>query len=330
LGEKLAPLLAKLDRSARDALVAQATATLLQVVEDAAYRMQIWVSGLNSENAWVGKIYNMSDEALDRFKKCEIASRMSSIMSREDIITLLIAPRDTEAPGGCVSLQAAQSPIDRAAVTCIAVNITCGFLEHEVAAVQEAAIDAIRGQSTKKTWALRFNLSSGPAQFLMQRMVDHFFEQATAKVGLLTPALRDDQERVVAQLLACTSSGRTIPDLGQAMERARAMRLNEQLDEQGLIEAIRNGESRMATAMLAVAADLPSSSVDRAASLRSAKGLVSIVWKAGFSMRVAVPLQMSLARLSPTTILHPNPGGGFPLAVDEMRWQVDFFAGNWH
>ena len=132
LGEKLAPLLAKLDRSARDALVAQATATLLQVVEDAAYRMQVWVSGLNSENALVGKIYNGGDEAIDRVRKYEIASRMSSIMSREEIITLLIAQRDSEVPGECVSFQAAQSPIDRAAVTCIAVNITCGFLEHEV------------------------------------------------------------------------------------------------------------------------------------------------------------------------------------------------------
>ena len=31
-----------------------------------------------------------------------------------------------------------------------------------------------------------------------------------------------------------------------------------------------------------------------------------------------------LARLNPSTILRPTPSGGFPLAVDEMRWQLEF------
>ena len=66
--------------------------------------------------------------------------------------------------------------------------------------------------------------------------------------------------------------------------------------------------------------------MDRAASLRSAKGLISLVWKAGFTMRVAVALQTLLARLAPDAVLMAGPGGGFPLAVEEMRWQLEFLA----
>jgi len=80
----------------------------------------------------------------------------------------------------------------------------------------------------------------------------------------------------------------------------------------------------MATAMLAVAAGVPASVVDRAATLRSAKALVSLVWRAGFSMQVAGPLQSLLARTSPDTVLRGGPSGAFPLAIDEMRWQIDF------
>jgi hypothetical protein len=33
-----------------------------------------------------------------------------------------------------------------------------------------------------------------------------------------------------------------------------------------------------------------------------------------------------LARLSPDAMLRPTTAGGFPLAIDEMRWQVDFLT----
>ena len=66
--------------------------------------------------------------------------------------------------------------------------------------------------------------------------------------------------------------------------------------------------------------------VERAAALRSTKGLVSLVWKAGFSMRVAGPVQSVLARLPPTSILSATADGGFPLALEEMRWQLEFLS----
>ena len=39
-------------------------------------------------------------------------------------------------------------------------------------------------------------------------------------------------------------------------------------------------------------------------------------------MRVAGALQTLLARLTPDAVLAAGPGGGFPLAVEEMRWRV--------
>ena len=73
-----------------------------------------------------------------------------------------------------------------------------------------------------------------------------------------------------------------------------------------------------------MAAGVPASVVERAATLRSAKALVSLVWRAGFSMQVAGPLQTLLARTPPGAVLRGGPGGAFPLAIEEMRWQIDF------
>jgi hypothetical protein len=52
--------------------------------------------------------------------------------------------------------------------------------------------------------------------------------------------------------------------------------------------------------------------------------MVSLTWKAGFSMRAAGAMQSLLARLAPDAIMTAGPGGGFPLSIEEMGWQVDF------
>jgi len=115
-------------------------------------------------------------------------------------------------------------------------------------------------------------------------------------------------------------------DASQAMAVANRLADAGVLDEDALIDAVHRGEARVATAMLAVAAEVPAAVVDRAARLRSAKGLVSLIWKAGFTMRCAPPVQMLLARLAPANTLRATSTGGFPLAVEEMRWQLGFLT----
>jgi len=116
------------------------------------------------------------------------------------------------------------------------------------------------------------------------------------------------------------------PSLDQAVVQARAMAKSGQLSEEALIIAARRGEARLCTAMLAATAGVGADVVDRAARLRSAKGLISLIWRAGFTMRPAGPIQTLLARLPPEQVLHPGEHGEFPLSADEMRWQVEFLT----
>jgi hypothetical protein len=105
---------------------------------------------------------------------------------------------------------------------------------------------------------------------------------------------------------------------------ARAMAAEDRLDEAAVLAAAQRGEARLCTAMLALAAEVAPTVVDRAATLRSAKGIVSLIWKAGFSMRLAGPLQVLLCRVSPGAVLRGGEGGNFPLTNEEMRWQLEF------
>ncbi len=141
--------------------------------------------------------------------------------------------------------------------------------------------------------------------------------------------LAEELRRLIAARLAVESAQPAAPkdtSTEEALDLARSLAARGILGEETLLEAARRGEARYATALLAVAAGTPVSVVDRASSLRSAKGLVSLVWKAGFTMRAAVALQTVLARLAPEAVLTAGPGGTFPLAVEEMRWQLDFLG----
>ena len=57
---------------------------------------------------------------------------------------------------------------------------------------------------------------------------------------------------------------------------------------------------------------------------RSPKSLISLVWKAGWTMRAGHAVQGLLGQLPPESILPPGSGGRFPLSIDEMEWQLAF------
>jgi hypothetical protein len=115
-------------------------------------------------------------------------------------------------------------------------------------------------------------------------------------------------------------------DKAAALARAQKCMDAGELDEGIVMDAVRAGDINLAVAALAVAARVPVAVVERAASLRSLKGLVSLTWRAGFSMRLGTSLQLLLARVAPTAVLQAGLGGSFPLTIEEMRWQLDFLA----
>lgn len=102
--------------------------------------------------------------------------------------------------------------------------------------------------------------------------------------------------------------------------------LHEEADEQALLAALQRGDRNAASMLLAAAALVPVESIERAIALRSRRGLVSLAWRAGFSMRMAVLLQSHLAGIQPDAVLVALPDGSCPLSRSEMVWQISFLA----
>jgi hypothetical protein len=113
-----------------------------------------------------------------------------------------------------------------------------------------------------------------------------------------------------------------LPGIEEVIAEARALSRADLLNERRVLDTVAQGDVRRASAMLAVAAGVELSIVEKAAHLRNAKALVALVWRAGFTMRLGTSLQ-TLLGLGPDQSLRANLSGGFPLGPDEMRWQID-------
>jgi uncharacterized protein (DUF2336 family) len=319
LARKLSLLAPALSATAQTALRRETLATLTALAEDAAERVRAAIAEAVKDlpNAPRDIIMRLAhDEAVS---VCEPVIRFSPLMTADDLLSLVAA-----APSSGTRLAVARRPAIGAAVSdALAAggtdDVILALLMNETAQIREATLDALVDRSVDHPpWhdplVRRPGLSEQSVATLSLIVADHLLEMLAARGDLSAPIAENLRERVAARL---GTEGVPAPDSVPTSKPTEAE----------LLAAAREGDAVKASMLLAAAADLPLPVVRRAASLRSAKGLVSIAWKAGFSMHAAYALQIVLARMAPGTALRGGPGNSYPLTVQEMSWQLKFLSG---
>jgi uncharacterized protein (DUF2336 family) len=98
------------------------------------------------------------------------------------------------------------------------------------------------------------------------------------------------------------------------------------LDDAFLEKAVDDGARQSVVGALAVLAGVPTDTAARILDSGSAKPIVSLVWRAGLSVRVAFKIQTALLRLPAGELLPARDGVRFPLTEDQMRWHLNYFG----
>lgn len=331
LARKLTALAPSLSAADRAQLHRTTWATLTALVADEAVRVRATIADAVKDMPVAPRelILRLANDAA--MSVSEPIVRLSPLLTTDDLLALL-----ANAPASGTALAVAQrSHLDEDVSDAIAASAGSAeiraLLANPSAQIREATLDALIARSVEHTdWheplVRRPSLPPPAARILSEIVATHLLEVLATRADL-APALAEDlRRRLVARLQsdAKESAVRLEPTTEQALADAHALARRGELAEEAVLDAARRGEARYAAALLAVAAGMSVSVVDRASSLRSAKGLVSLVWKAGFTMRVAVALQTLLAHLAPDAVLTGGSSGNFPLAVEEMRWQLEF------
>ena len=345
LARKLATLLPTLHRSERDRLQAVALQALRELVEDEAVRVRAAIAEVVKEMPQAPRDLILRLAHDSEVPVSEPVTRLSPLLTTEDLLELLAAAPNTATACAVAARNGLNETLSDAIAASSEGPAIVALLSNHSAAIREATLDALVARAAMRAdWhaslARRPRLSAEAACALSGYVTTHLLDEMASRADLPPDLTAELKRRLDRRLQRGTPASAPpalptreailparntpTPNLDEAMEAARSLEARDGLDETALLGAVQRGEARMATAMLAVAADVPASVVDRAATLRSAKGLVSLVWRAGFSMQVAGPLQTLLARMPPTAVMRGGTGGTFPLAVEEMRWQIDF------
>jgi uncharacterized protein (DUF2336 family) len=331
LARKLAALAPGLSAVDQARLYQETWHTLEALVADEAVRVRAVIADAikelpNAPRELIHQLARDSDASV-----CDPVIRLSPLLTTEDLLALVaMAPA-----AGTVLAVARRANLEPAVSDAIAATADVAaigaLLANPSAQIREATLDALVARSVDHPdWheplVRRPSLPPRAARMLSEIVATHLLAQLATRADLAS-ALAEELRRRIAARLALSALEPLAPletTSEEALAQAHALATRGELVEECLLAAARRGEVRYATALLAVAARTPVSVVDRASSLRSAKGLVSLVWKAGFTMQVAVALQTLLARLAPDAVLIAGPAGSFPLAVEEMRWQLEF------
>jgi uncharacterized protein (DUF2336 family) len=311
LGRKLAPRAPQLagaaDRRQRlgwetlNALVADAAVTVRRVIAEELKALP------DAPRALILRLAR--DAAME---VAEPVISHSPQLTEADLLALIADPPAPATLTAIARRPALSERLSDAIVSTGAVAPVAALLENRSAAIREAALDqVILGAAQHLAWQAplvrRPVLPPGAARRLAGFVAEHLLEALAARPDLDTAVTQALRERVERRLEAAPQAGGQTPEV--VFENA------------GL-----HGALSVMTEALAEAAGVPAAMVGRAVRLRSAKGLVSLCWKAGFAPRAATLAQTVLGQVNPTTALAPGPGGGWPLSESEMRWQLELLA----
>lgn len=334
LAQRLAALLPDLRQAEWSALAGHVLAILGMLVEDETVRVRRAIAEIVKDMPQAPRELVLRLARDSAVPVCEPVLRLSPLLTTEDLLMLLADPQSpatataiARRPGLAAAVaDAIAGGSDRSAIAALLANHS--------AAIREATLDALIARAAQCVeWhaplVRRPALSPRAARALSEMVATHLLGVLASR-GDLDPEVTVELRRRLQARDAEAELRGDEPTLAEAVAAALAMRGQGRLDEAALRGAAKRGESRMCIAMLAEAAAVPAAVVERAATLHSAKGIVSLVWQAGYSMQCAGPLQMLLARLAPAQVLCGVEAGGFPLAEDEMRWQLEFLQTRGH
>ncbi len=304
---------------------------LSALIHDEAARIRAAIAAVAAELPNIPREVALHLAADAEVSVSEPMLRLSPLLSAADLLGLLATPPHCETIRAIACRPNLPESVSDAIAATVDSAAIRSLLMNRSAAIRESTLDALVARAGEEpTWhaplVARPRLPDHAARALSEIVTGQVLKDLAARTDLGAEALAAIRERLVLQLAKVAPVLPRPPD-DALLETARQLDATGKLTEDLLLTCLRGGDLRKASAFLAVAAGVAIEAVDRAASLRSAKALVSLVWKAGFSLRVAGPVQTLLGQVSPRALL-VGTGENYPLSVDEMTWQLDFLGCN--
>jgi len=266
----------------------------------------------------------------------------SPVLTDEDILEII---EHGAAPGRLSSISkrenVSENIVDAIVMTDNEAAIAL-LLSNESAQIREETLDQVIEHAENKTaWhlplvrrpKLSIKAASRIASFVADNLLNILSERADLSADVLEKVrhvvkqrLGDDGDAEVRAKSPVEPDEDVKTPSELAYERALQLDSQSKLDQVLIEKALVDDEREFAMAGIAVRAGITMSAMRKLVASRSAKGLVSIAWKAGLTAPQAEKFQIKLAQLPITKVLKATSDGEFPMSEGDMEWQFDFIT----
>lgn len=110
------------------------------------------------------------------------------------------------------------------------------------------------------------------------------------------------------------------------IQRARSLFAKGELDYQAISDAVACGERDFVAVALALLAHIDPAFAFKILDHKSPKGITALCFKAGIPMRTCRQIQLRIARVPVVKALYARDGVDYPLTLDEIKWQLEFYG----
>jgi len=260
----------------------------------------------------------------------------STVLSDEDLLRII---GEVPVDGGLDAISRRQGVGGEVADAIVAtdnVGAIAELLANDSAQIREQTLDNIIDRAPEhQAWheplVKRPQLPPRGVTRLAQFVADSLLDVLHRRQDLDDETLSAVKEEVHRRLEgggmdAAVGAGAEFLEKDVPVELAGRLKQAGRLDTDIVVKALQASDFSFVLAALAVRSGLGEPVVKRICASRSPKGVVSLAWKSGLPMSVAVQLQQRLARISPADVLTAGDQPGYPLSDDEMSWQIEFFS----
>jgi uncharacterized protein (DUF2336 family) len=254
----------------------------------------------------------------------------SPLLSSADLIEIIACGQVSEALAAIARRQPVDGNVSARLVQTLDVPAVAALLVNPDAQIRKETMDTIIDQAEEiGAWhmplALRADLSARAVRRIAGLVGSSIIERLAARNDLSDTT----RSRLNKELRARLTEEKNIiePDGEQhsPADIVATARTEGRLDDWFVEQAAQRGQRELVVQAVAAMAQVDPATVRKVFASGLAKPVVSLVWHAHLSMRVAFKIQTFLLKMPSHDVIPARAGIAFPLPREEMRWHLSYF-----
>ncbi|MEQ8194016.1 MAG: DUF2336 domain-containing protein [Rhodospirillales bacterium] len=158
------------------------------------------------------------------------------------------------------------------------------------------------------------------ATFVSRSLLDTLIKRNNVNAVLV-----EEIRKTVRQRIERGDAQDDSPTLVTAQDRAKKMFDAGEMNEKVIMQAIKDRELAFLHHSLALMSGLPYDAVQKMLNTPSGKGVTSLSYKAGLSMKACEQLQRRIAKVPMKHMVLSKLDGSYPMTEDDIDWYLDFY-----